>query len=95
MPRPRTHILSPVAEVLPSFGIQPGQSRMRASTRGIGLIDNSKPNVAHVVQALRAGLRDAGETKIVTVTKPRSAGPSPDISFLAENCRFVVNAVAD
>jgi hypothetical protein len=92
MSRERARILSPVAEVLAPASTP----RPRAAAGGaIGFIDNSKPNVAHVVQTLSAGVRAAGKTEIVTVTKPRSAGPLPDLGFLIEHCRFVVNAVAD
>ena len=94
MPRSTERILNPIAEVVAS-AITHGQHRTCAAAGGIGLIDNSKPNVSHVLQTLSKGLRDVGETQIVAVTKPRSAGPSPDISFLVEHCRFVVNAVAD
>ena len=62
----------------------------------IGLLDNSKPNVALFVEALERELRSRGTpASFVKVTKPRSAMPCPDIEELAERCDYLINAVAD
>ena len=62
----------------------------------IGLLNNSKPNVALFLEAVESELRGQGKNyETVNVVKPRSAGPSPEIEFLAERCDYVINAVAD
>lgn len=90
------YVLNPIGDVL-APGIVGGAEATRGVRlrRYVGFIDNSKPNVTHVVQTLTRELRTAGETEIVSTTKPRSAGPSHDIDFLVDHCRIVVNAVAD
>jgi hypothetical protein len=61
----------------------------------IGLLDNSKPNVALFLHTLRSELERSGEYEIVTTVKPRSAAPAPDIEALARRCQYVINAVGD
>ena len=62
----------------------------------IGLIDNSKPNVAYFLDAVEEGIRGRGiEGETLRVTKPRAAGPLPDLTQLAARCDYVINAVAD
>ena len=60
----------------------------------IGLLNNSKPNVAFFLEALEREIKAQGYNT-VNVTKPRSAGPCPDIDLLAKRCDYVINAVAD
>ena len=60
----------------------------------VGLLNNSKPNVSHFLEAIEKDIRAQGY-RTVNVTKPRSAGPCPDIDALAGRCDYVVNAVAD
>ncbi|MBI3041262.1 MAG: hypothetical protein HYY78_00340 [Betaproteobacteria bacterium] len=97
MVRSGTQILSPV-------GIQQA-GRQHAPTgragRGekglaIGLLNNSKPNVDFFLDALRKEILAQGNGyEVISVTKPRSAAPCPDIDALAKRCSFVINAVAD
>lgn len=62
----------------------------------IGLLDNSKPNVGYFLDGIEEAIRAPGEPReTLRVTKPRSAGPSPDLALLAERCDYVINAVAD
>ena len=62
----------------------------------IGLLNNSKPNVAFFLEAIEKELlaHEPGY-EILNVIKPKSAGPCPDIELLAERCDYVINAVAD
>jgi hypothetical protein len=96
MPTRKHPILSPIADVfmpVPAHDDRPRRSTN--SARPIGLLNNSKPNVAWFMQGLTRELSAAGEPDIVSIAKPRSAGPAPDIASLAGRCRFVVNAVGD
>ncbi|MPZ44699.1 MAG: hypothetical protein GEV05_15110 [Betaproteobacteria bacterium] len=96
MPTRKQPILSPIANAftpVPAHAARPRPGT--GAARSIGLIDNSKPNVSWFVQALARELATVGEPNIVSVAKPRSAGPAPDIASLAGRCRFVVNAVGD
>lgn len=95
MPRRKQCILSPIADAFASAPAHAVRRQPETGARAVGFIDNSKPNVSAFTQALARELGAAGESDIVNVAKPRSAGPSPDIAFLADRCRFVVNAVAD
>ena len=62
----------------------------------IGLIDNIKPNVAYFLDAIEERIRgQGGARETVRVTKPRSAGPLPELAALAARCDYVINAVAD
>ena len=88
-------ILNPVGD---AFGSDrpnaPAARRQSGAGSAIGLLDNSKPNVSHFMHALAQELRTA-EREVISVTKPRSAGPCPDIAHLADRCEFVINAVGD
>lgn len=68
------------------------KKRSRATV--IGLLNNSKPNVDHFLDAVEHGIRADGY-RTVSLTKPRSAGPCPDLAALARRCDYVINAVAD
>lgn len=88
-------ILNPVGAVARADAASRGKRRESGGRRVIGLIDNSKPNVAEFLSAIETELRAAGDFEIVTVRKPRSAGPTPNLQKLAGQCDFVLNAVAD
>ena len=65
-------------------------------TTVFGLIDNSKPNVAFFLDAMEEAIRGLGAPReTLRITKPRSAGPLPDLAALAARCDYVINAVAD
>lgn len=68
--------------------------KKRSRKTVIGLLNNSKPNVAYFLDAVEKGIRTNGY-RTVNLTKPRSAGPCPDLEALAERCDYVINAVAD
>lgn len=87
-------ILDPVGLV--RARAHPGATRgqTRGTGRVIALLNNSKPNVDHFLGAVEDELRRSGYD-IVNVTKPRSAGPSPDLDAQATQCDVVINAVAD
>jgi hypothetical protein len=95
MARRKQCLLSPVADAFAPAPAHAGGRQMDTNARAIGFIDNSKPNVSAFVKTLARELGATGEADIVSVAKPRSAGPLPDIASLANRCRFVVNAVAD
>lgn len=90
-------------EILNPVGERQGGRKAAAVTQRkgrrkpvIGLLNNSKPNVAFFLEAIEQELRAPGTNyEIVNVVKPRSAGPCPDIELLAERCDYVINAVAD
>jgi len=90
-------------EILNPVGERQGGRKAAAVTQRkgqgkpvIGLLNNSKPNVAFFLEAIEQELRTPGTNyEIVNVVKPRSAGPCPDIELLAERCDYVINAVAD
>jgi hypothetical protein len=89
-------ILNPVGEK--EGGRKPGAVK-RSTGRDkpvIGLLNNSKPNVASFLEVVEQELlRHAAGYTTVNVIKPRSAGPCPDIGLLAARCDYVINAVAD
>ena len=90
-------VLNPEGELEPR-SVRKGASGGPAGERAavIGLIDNSKPNVAFFLDAIEQALRGLGlPRETVRVTKPRSAGPLPDLAALATRCDYVINAVAD
>jgi hypothetical protein len=94
MNRSGHEILNPVGDNAISRG---SNAAIRGKGTGkpvVGLLNNSKPNVAYFLEAVRKDIRAQGY-QTVNVTKPRSAGPFPDIDALAERCDYVVNAVAD
>jgi len=95
MPRRKQCILSPIADAFAPAPAHTAGGQSGSDARAIGLIDNSKPNVSTFVEMLARDLGAAGESDIIRVAKPRSAGPLPDIALLANRCRFVVNAVGD
>jgi hypothetical protein len=91
----RYDILNPVGDAFthdqPNVPAAPSVARAGGA---IGLLNNSKPNVSHFMHALAQHLRTT-EREIISVTKPRSAGPSPNIAYLVDRCEFVINAVGD
>jgi len=94
MNSPRQELLNPVGETAALDG-RAAAIREKASGKPVvGLLNNSKPNVSHFLEAIEKDIRAQGY-RTVNVTKPRSAGPCPDIDALAERCDYVVNAVAD
>lgn len=89
-------ILNPLGE--PGTDRRPSVSsrRVRGAKPVIGLLDNSKPNVALFLQAMEEELRERDRSyEFIKVTKPRSAMACPDVDALAEQCDYVINAVAD
>jgi hypothetical protein len=88
-------ILSPVGAVGVRTGRHDPTPRNAGSKPVIGLLNNSKPNVAYFLEAIADELRKRGEYETVTITKPRSAAAAPNIEAIAEQCDFVINAVAD
>ena len=62
----------------------------------IGLLNNSKPNVAFFLETIERAIFAQGQQyATVNVVKRRSAGPCPEIDLLADSCDYVINAVAD
>lgn len=94
MNRSRQEILSPVG--IKAVRDQSDQAVRKKGGRKpvIGLLNNSKPNVSHFLEAVEGAMRGTGY-RTLNVTKPRSAGPCPGIEALAERCDYVINAVAD
>ena len=91
----------PYRDILNPVGQTAGRTRAVAAARGrssgepvVGLLNNSKPNVSYFLEAVGKDVRATGY-RTVNVTKPRSAGPAPDIDALAARCDYVINAVAD
>ena len=96
MTRRKARVMSPIGVPIASEPLSPeDQDSATAPGGSIGFIDNSKPNVQHVIGTLREALCTADEAEVISTTKPRSAGPSPDIAFLRAHCCVVVNGVAD
>lgn len=90
------HVLSPVGHAGTDYRSATAHVRRRAARPVIGLLNNSKPNVALFLQALQDELHEHGASyEFVHVTKPRSAMPCPDLDALAGQCDHVINAVAD
>jgi len=88
-------ILNPVGEK--AGGSEAADATPRAKQRKnrvVGLLNNSKPNVSHFLAVLEEDMRSKG-FDTVSLVKPRSAGPCPDLASLAERCDYVINAVAD
>jgi len=89
-------ILSPLGARAASDGQNRVNPKPRTDKSVIGLLDNSKPNVAKLLEALEAELRSRNAAyEYVRMTKPRSAMACPDIDAFAARCDYVVNAVAD
>jgi len=90
-------------EILNPIGERSGGRKAAAVTQRksrdkpvIGLLNNSKPNVAFFLETVEKELlAQAAGYEIVNIVKPKSAGPCPDIELLAERCDYVINAVAD
>jgi hypothetical protein len=90
----RQEILNPVGNTAP---LHRGDSPIQEKGTGkpvVGLLNNSKPNVSFFLDAVGKDLQAQGY-RTVNVTKPRSAGPCPDVDTLSQRCDYVVNAVAD
>ena len=91
----------PAQEILNPLGAPAMRALARATAvrndnakKTVGLLNNSKPNVARFLAALAPALAARG-CDVVNVVKPRSAGACPDLASLAQRCDYVVNAVAD
>jgi hypothetical protein len=96
MQRADQEVLNPVAEQEASPKAEAAAERAAKSKAVIGLLNNSKPNVAFFLKAIeREILGQEQGYAIVNVVKARSAGPCPEIDLLAERCDYVINAVAD
>jgi hypothetical protein len=89
-------IMNPVGAATMDRKSAGAAQRKRRAKPVIGLLNNSKPNVAFFLQGIAREVRARPDSfEIVSVVKPRSAGPSPDIELLAARCDYVINAVAD
>jgi hypothetical protein len=89
-------ILSPLGARAASDSQKPAKRKPLTSKPVIGLLDNSKPNVAEFLQALEGELRSRNASyEFVRLTKPRSAMACPDVDAFATRCDYVINAVAD
>jgi len=89
-------IMNPVGAIPAERRSAHREQRKRRGKLVIGLLNNSKPNVAFFLEGVDRELRaQPTPYEIVSVVKPRSAGPSPDIELLAARCDYVINAVAD
>jgi len=85
------------------IGVSPGIAigraviieRREAAIYRVPIRDDEVPSeVNRFLEAVEKDILALGY-RTVNVTKPRSAGPCPDIDALAERCDYVVNAVAD
>lgn len=94
MKQSRNEILNPVGNRAAGHQAGAAIGEKRTGTPVVGLLNNSKPNVSYFLAAVEKDMQAKGY-RTVNVTKPRSAGPCPDIDALAERCDYVVNAVAD
>ena len=90
-----TQLLNPVASVhtVSSEPVQMSTGSRHKSV--IGLLDNSKPNVDLFLEHLEEELRCRDDYEIVHFRKARSAEPCSEITRIAAECQYVVNAVAD
>jgi hypothetical protein len=92
----KQEILNPVGERQARRKAAAVNQRKGRGKPVIGLLNNSKPNVALFLGAVESELLGQGKNyETVNVVKPKSAGPCPDIELLAERCDYVINAVAD
>lgn len=87
-------ILHPAGDVVERHAAGTFPKRMAGQKPVVGLLNNSKPNVTIFLAALEGELKAAGYDTL-NVTKPRSAGPCPELDGLALQCDYVINAVAD
>ena len=90
----RHELLNPIGEKAARERSAAAARKKRSGNPVVGLLNNSKPNVSHFLEAVEKNIRAQGY-QTVNVTKPRSAGPAADLSGLAERCDYVINAVAD
>ncbi|MDB5924904.1 MAG: hypothetical protein JWN13_3840 [Betaproteobacteria bacterium] len=90
-------ILSPLgAQTAQDAACGRGTAKTMSLKPVIGLLDNSKPNVAEFLQSLEEQLRARNDSyEFVRLTKPRSAMACPDLDAFATQCDYVINAVAD
>jgi hypothetical protein len=96
MQRAVHELMSPMGEPAPHSGVKSVKRGRRGHQPVIGLLDNSKPNVAFFLAALEERILAAGAGYTTfNFAKPRSAAPCPDLDLLAERCDLVINAVAD
>lgn len=89
-------ILNPVGD---TRGLNTIRGTARSRGRGrpvIGLLNNSKPNVDFFLKALEREIcREHGQYDVLNVMKSRSAAPCAELDRLAQDCDYVINAVAD
>ena len=90
----RQEILNPIGDTAARHANDVTIRKKGTGKPVVGLLNNSKPNVAYFLEAVEKDLRAKGY-RTVNVAKPRSAGPFPELDALAERCDYVVNAVAD
>lgn len=90
-----SEIMNPLGRVNFVVPVTRATARTHGTRRVVGLLDNGKPNVSIFLSAIETDLQPHGCYEVVSVTKPRSAAPSPDVTLLSEQCDFVINAVAD
>ena len=91
-----TDILSPLGDRAARASDARAKQKPGTIRPVIGLLDNSKPNVAEFMRALEGELRSRyASYEFVRVTKPRSAMACPDLDAFATRCDYVINAVAD
>jgi hypothetical protein len=89
-------ILVPTADQEVRVNARKAARTGNGAQRVIGLLNNSKPNVNHFLQAIDAELASRfPDYKIINFIKPRSAGPCLELDDIAEQCDFAINAVAD
>ena len=94
MNRSRQKILDPVGiQALPRRSAADDRKRP-AGKPVVGLLNNSKPNVSYFLETVEESIQAKGY-RTLKLTKPRSAGPCPDLEKLAGRCDYVINAVAD
>ena len=90
----RHEILNPVGAKTAGDEAGAAVRQKRGGKPVVGLLNNSKPNVSYFLETIERDIRAQGY-QTVNATKPRSAGPYPDIESLAESCDYLINAVAD
>jgi hypothetical protein len=87
-------LLNPIGEKAGGRTPDAGPRAKRREKPIVGLLNNSKPNVSHFLAVLQEDMRSKG-FETVSIVKPRSAAPCPDAASLANQCDYVINAVAD
>jgi hypothetical protein len=63
--------------------------------RTIGLLDSSKPNASHFLDAMERLVRASGEPRAVLRFAKTRTGPAPEIEEMAAACDGVINAFGD